>query len=222
MGINRDSRHKHRKTGGRRNIHQKKRKFERGRPCVMCHMGAKRVRTVRGRGGNTKYRALRQDTGNFAWGSECCTRKARIIDVVYNSSSNELVRTKTLCKNAIIQVDVQPFKQWYLRRYGVDLGHKSKNPKKEGDKKEGDKKEGDKKEGDKKEGDKKKGDKKEGDKKDDIEKACRHVLAKRKNRAAKQKLDPSIEEQFQTGRILVCISSRPGQTGRIDGYVLEG
>lgn len=30
-----------------------------------------RVQTVRGRGGNLKYRALRLETGNFSWGTEC-------------------------------------------------------------------------------------------------------------------------------------------------------
>merc|ERR1711941_3563 len=97
-----------------------------GRAGVLCKLGAKRVRLVRCRGGNKKYRALRLDAGNFAWGSENCTRKVRLLDVVYNASSNELVRTKTLVKNAIIQIDAQPFKQWYLRRYGVDLGKKKK------------------------------------------------------------------------------------------------
>merc|ERR1712232_1184638 len=123
-GIARDSRHKHRKTGGRRNIHQKKRKFEMGRPMALCKVGAKRVRVVRCRGGNMKYRALRLDSGNYAWGSENCTKKVRILDVVYNATSNELVRTKTLLKNAIVQIDGQPFKQWYLRKYGVQLGIK--------------------------------------------------------------------------------------------------
>lgn len=33
-----------------------------------------------------------------------CTRKTRILDVVYNASNNELVRTKTLVKNAIVLV----------------------------------------------------------------------------------------------------------------------
>merc|ERR1712209_236976 len=75
-------------------------------------------------GGNRKYRALRIDHGNFAWGSENCTRKVRIVDVVYNATSNELVRTKTLTKNTIIQIDAQPFKQWYLKYYGVDLSRK--------------------------------------------------------------------------------------------------
>ena len=30
------------------------------------------------------------------------------------------------------------------------------------------------------------------------------------------------QEQFQSGRLLACISSRPGQSGRADGYILEG
>jgi ribosomal protein eS8 len=90
-GISRDSRHKRRATGGRRNIHQKKRKFELGRPAAETKMGAKRVHVVRARGGNLKFRAMRLDTGNFAWGTETCTRKTRILDVVYNASNNELV-----------------------------------------------------------------------------------------------------------------------------------
>ena len=32
---------------------------------------------------------------------------------VYNASNNELVRTNTLVKGAIIQVDATPFRQWY-------------------------------------------------------------------------------------------------------------
>merc|ERR1719433_2302918 len=53
-------------------------------------------------------------------------------------------------------------------------------------------------------------------------KVSRHVLFKQKARASRQKLDPALEEQFQSGRLLACISSRPGQCGRADGYVLEG
>eukprot|EP00420_Gonyaulax_spinifera_P007131 CAMPEP_0197942556 /NCGR_PEP_ID=MMETSP1439-20131203/124472_1 /TAXON_ID=66791 /ORGANISM="Gonyaulax spinifera, Strain CCMP409" /LENGTH=208 /DNA_ID=CAMNT_0043565813 /DNA_START=23 /DNA_END=649 /DNA_ORIENTATION=+ len=192
MGISRDKRHKHRKTGGRRNIHQKKRKYEMGRPVALCKMGSKRVRIVRCRGGNLKYRALRLDNGNFAWGSENCAKKVRILDVVYNASSNELVRTKTLVKNAIIQVDAQPFKQWYLKKYGVDLGRKKKGAQPK-------------------------------EKKDEEEvKRSAHVICKQKAREAKQKLDPAVEDQFQGGRLLACIASRPGQSGRCDGYVLEG
>lgn len=69
-------------------------------------------------------RALRLDTGNFAWASEGCTRKTRIIDVVYNASNNELVRTKTLVRNAIIVIDATPFRQWYESHYVLPLGRK--------------------------------------------------------------------------------------------------
>jgi ribosomal protein S8E len=93
-------------------------------------LGAKRIHAMRVRGGNTTFRALRLDTGNFAWGSEHVTRKPRIIDVVcfrtffttefsmmgmqvYNTSNNELVRANTSVKGAIIQVDAAPLRQWY-------------------------------------------------------------------------------------------------------------
>merc|ERR1712146_441555 len=105
-----------------------------GRPPAMTKLGSKRVRPVRCRGGNSKFRALRLDSGNYAWGSENCTKKVRILDVVYNATSNELVRTKTLTKNTIVQIDAQPFKQWYLKKYGVDLGKKSKDKKGKTDK----------------------------------------------------------------------------------------
>lgn len=64
------------------------------------------------------------DTGNFAWASEGTTRKTRVIDVVYNSSNNELVRTKTLVRNAIVVIDGTPFRQWYESHYILPLGRK--------------------------------------------------------------------------------------------------
>merc|ERR1719182_48507 len=97
----------------------------------MTKIGVKRVRMVRCRGGNTKVRALRLDTGNFSWGSENTTRKCKIMDVVYNASNNELVRTETLVKNCIVQVDASLFKQWYMTRYGLDLSKKKKGAEKE-------------------------------------------------------------------------------------------
>jgi small subunit ribosomal protein S8e len=35
-------------------------------------------------------------------------------------------------------------------------------------------------------------------------------------------LAASLEDQFTTGRLYAAISSRPGQCGRADGYILEG
>lgn len=35
-------------------------------------------------------------------------------------------------------------------------------------------------------------------------------------------IDPKIAEEFAQQRLLACISSRPGQSGKADGYILEG
>lgn len=198
IAITRDSRHKRRATGGRRHPHQKKRKFEVGRPPAMTKLGAQRVHLVRGRGGNLKYRALRLEEGNYSWGTENVTKPTRIIDVVYNASNNELVRTKTLVKNAVVLVDATPFRQYYEAHY------KSRVTKKQVTE--------------------------EGGAKYNREslpvaatasKATQAKYAERKAELTK-KVDPKIEEQLVTGRLLAVISSRPGQAGRADGYILEG
>jgi len=188
MGISRDSLHKRRLTGGKKPQYHKKRQYDLGRQMSMTKIGAKRIREVRVRGGNKKFRALRLDTGNFSWGSETCTRKTRILDVVYNASNNELVRTKTLVKGAIVQVDATPYRQWYEAHYGVHVG-KKKHADREG----------------------------EGEKKQ-----SKSVLAKIAKRQADRVLDPNLNSQFDTGRLLACIASRPGQCGRCDGFILEG
>lgn len=36
------------------------------------------------------------------------------------------------------------------------------------------------------------------------------------------KVEPGLERQFEAGRLYAVIASRPGQSGRCDGYVLEG
>lgn len=79
---------------------------------------------MRTRGGNRKFRALRLDSGNFAWASQGTARKTRILDVIYNASNNELVRTKTLVKNCIITIDATPFKQYFEAHYLLPLGRK--------------------------------------------------------------------------------------------------
>jgi len=170
-------------------IHKKKRKFEMGRPPTMTKLGAKKVTLVRSRGGNYKHRALRIDGGNFAWGSEAITRKTRVLDVVYNATNNELVRTKTLVKNCIVSIDATPFRQFYLQHYDVELNKKKleeteaarANTKRSG-----------------------------------------HLKAKLVGRQKDRVVDPKVAEQFSSGKLLACVSSRPGQSGRLDGYILEG
>merc|ERR1719228_672640 len=170
----------------------KKRKYELGRPAAMTKLGPKRIHNVRTRGGNLKRRAMRLDNGNFAWGSEGQTRKTRVLDVVYNSSNNELVRTKTLVKNSVIVVDATPFRQYYESFYALPLARK-------------------------------KGAKLTKDEQNNFSKvrkpAAQKKLATRRNYA---KVAAGLEDQFMAGKLLACIGSRPGQSGRCDGYILEG
>jgi small subunit ribosomal protein S8e len=48
------------------------------------------------------------------------------------------------------------------------------------------------------------------------------VLKKLADRQKLRTLDPALDEQISSSRLLACISSRPGQSGRCDGYILEG
>ncbi|KAG1675596.1 hypothetical protein FOA52_014185 [Chlamydomonas sp. UWO 241] len=188
MGISRDSLHKRRATGGRKKTWRKGKKYELGRQAAGTKLSSNvAVRKVRVRGGNEKFRALRLDHGNFSWGTEAVTRKVRIMDVAYNASNNELVRTKTLVKNCIVQIDATPFKQWYQTHYGIELGNKAQKGEPT-----------------------------------PVLAGSKHVQRKIKSRNQGHKLDSNVADQFNTGRMYACISSRPGQCGRCDGYVLEG
>ena len=130
---------------------------------------------------------MRLDSGSFSWGSEAISRKTRIIDVVYNASNNELVRTKTLVKSAIVQIDATPFRQWYESHYGEILGKKRVT-----------------------------------EAAAEAAKKSNSVQKKQAPRKALAKVESSVDDQFTTGRLYAIISSRPGQSGRCDGYVLEG
>lgn len=144
---------------------------------------------MRTRGGNRKFRALRLDSGNFSWGSEGIARKTRIIAVSFHPSNNELVRTNTLTKSAVVQIDAAPFRQWYEAHYGQALGRRRQQKGAETTE----------------------------------EKKSKSVTTKQEERVKESgKVEPALERQFEAGRLYAVISSRPGQSGRCDGYVLEG
>jgi len=126
MGISRDKLHKRRATGGRRKVIRGKRKFELGRAPALTKIGEKRIHLIRTRGGHSKHRALRLNEGHSVWPGEAATKRSRILNVVYNATSNELVRTNTLVKGCIVQIDGTPFKQWYETFYRVQLGKPAK------------------------------------------------------------------------------------------------
>ena len=168
----------------------KKRKYYNGRPAAMTKIGEKRINPVRVRGGHTKHRALRLDSGNFVWQSEGTSHKTRIIDVLYNAANSEFVRTKILTKGTVCQIDATPFRQWYTKKYNAPLGPKKGKP---------------------------------------LSDADQAFLASKKSGAVTRKMaarnksvDPEIAAQASTGRFFARVSSRPGQSGRCDGYILEG
>lgn len=112
-----------------------------------------------------------------------------MIAVAFHPSNNELVRTNTLTKSAVVQVDAAPFRQWYEAHYGAALGRRRQ--KKEGAEEEVKKSKG--------------------------------VETKHAERVKAQgKVEPALERQFEAGRLYAVVASRPGQSGRCDGYVLEG
>ncbi|KAE8144982.1 hypothetical protein BDV25DRAFT_134184 [Aspergillus avenaceus] len=188
MGISRDSRHKRSATGAKRATYRKKRAFEKGRQPSNTRIGPKRIHLVRTRGGNRKFRGLRLDSGNFSWGSEGISRKTRVIVVAYHPSNNELVRTNTLTKSAVVQIDAAPFRQWYEAHYGQPIGRRRQQKTETTE-----------------------------------EKKSNSVVKKQAERFADHgKVESAIERQFEAGRLYAVIASRPGQSGRVDGYILEG
>ena len=192
MGNSRDSRHKRRLTGGRMPIHKKKRCYEAGRPAANTRLGDKRIRPVRVMGGNVKLRALRLNHGNFNWQSEGVALKTKILNVVYNASNNELVRTNTLVKNTIVVIDATPFRKYLAKQY---FGNKDDKFEVKFDWESAE--------------DAKKADAKS--------KEFKYI-----RRRAATKIEHSIQTGIQKGQLFACISSRPGQCGRADGYLLEG
>ena len=113
-----------------------------------------------------------------------------MIAVVYHPSNNELVRTNTLTKSAVVQIDAAPFRQWYEAHYGSSLGRRRQA--------------------------------KAGEKEEDKKKS-KSVEKKQSERLkASGKVESALEKQFEAGRLYALIASRPGQSGRCDGYILEG
>lgn len=130
---------------------------------------------MRTRGGNRKFRALRLESGNFAWASQGTARKTRLLDVVYNASNNELVRTKTLVKNCIITIDATPFKQYYENHFLLPLGRRK---------------------------DGKQLQLAEGEEDPLTKKRGKDALKKYEARQKFAKVEPALEEQFLQGRLL--------------------
>jgi small subunit ribosomal protein S8e len=120
---------------------------------------------------------------------------------------------KTLVKGCIVEIDSAPFAAWYEKHYGLVIGKPkvAKEVKKEVKKGKGKAKA-------------KTPEKEKVEEEAVVEKkvGSHSVQHKHKLRLKKQRLNQILQDQFQQGRLLARISSRPGQVGRSDGYIPEG
>jgi small subunit ribosomal protein S8e len=138
----------------------------------------------------------------------------------YNASNNELLRTQTLVKSAVVDIDATPFRQWYEAHVSLRIAaaaaamdfdmsclasccHYARPP------------------ADAQYAQPAARGGKLAEAAPDAKQSnhVKRVLDERKKTA---KLDPILEQQFKAGRLLAILTSRPGQSGRADGYILEG
>merc|ERR1719213_605596 len=138
-------------------------------------------------GGNKKFRALRLNHGNFGWASEGIAKVSRIVDVVYNATSNEMVRTKTLVKGAIVTIDATPFRSYYENHYSIACGRKKNwEPTDE-----------------------------EAKAVNNIDNCGPETKKKYANRQKTADVAANLNSQFLQGKVLAKINSRPGQCGEL-------
>lgn len=109
MGLQRSDRHKRSKTGSKKGIHNKKRKYALHRQPSHTKIGETRIRPLRVRGGNIKQRALRLNQGKFTLRSHQITDDFKIDLVMYHPTNTELFRTNTLTKSSVVKISNEDF-----------------------------------------------------------------------------------------------------------------
>lgn len=93
------------KSGARLKKHHEKRKREIGRPEARTIIGETRVKEIRTRGDNRKYRALRLEYVNLTDPNTGKAEKVKIVDVESNQANKEFTRRKIMTKGALIRTE---------------------------------------------------------------------------------------------------------------------
>lgn len=97
--------HKKKKTGGRRRIWRKKRKYERGGIPTETILGKTRLKVERVKGGNIKIRLLRAEYANLYIQNKNKIVKTKILRVISNPSNRDYSRRGVITKGAIIETE---------------------------------------------------------------------------------------------------------------------
>jgi SSU ribosomal protein S8E len=92
-------------TGKAIKLNRRKRKMELGREPAMTSIGERKLKKIRAKGGNEKFRLLQDNEVNLVVGKGI-VKKAKLIDVVENPSDIKLSRKKVITKGTIIKTDL--------------------------------------------------------------------------------------------------------------------
>ncbi|MBI2137734.1 30S ribosomal protein S8e [Candidatus Woesearchaeota archaeon] len=93
-------------SSGTRQLHRKKRLYERGNMPTLTRIGERRIKVDRVRGGNTKIRTLKAQTANVYDPADKKFKKANIKIVSNNPANRHYTRSNIMTKGAIIETDI--------------------------------------------------------------------------------------------------------------------
>ncbi len=93
-------------SGGRIRKARKKRRYELGREAVLTHIGDRRIKMVRVRGGNIKIKLLRDSYVNVYNPKTRKSEKAKINVVIENSSNPHFAQRNIISRGAIVDTSM--------------------------------------------------------------------------------------------------------------------
>lgn len=98
--------HKKKKTGGKKGIQRKKRRYERGRDPVLVTVGEREIKLKRCRGGRVKISVKSDKFANVFDPSSNKTVRVEIIRVKSNPANRDFERRGIITKGAIIETSI--------------------------------------------------------------------------------------------------------------------
>ncbi|MBI5347059.1 MAG: 30S ribosomal protein S8e [Candidatus Aenigmarchaeota archaeon] len=97
-------RSKRTKTGSLRKRLKKNKRYQLGRDYLPAHIGEKRIKVKRAKGGNEKRIALKINTANIIVKGKA--QKTKILKVLENKANPHFVRMNIITKGAVIETEL--------------------------------------------------------------------------------------------------------------------
>ncbi|MEM0445346.1 MAG: 30S ribosomal protein S8e [Nitrososphaerota archaeon] len=98
--------HKRKKTGGKKGVHRKKRRNERGRDPIFCLVGEEERVILRTRGGNEKQLLKSSKFVNLYDPSKKRVIRTTILGVKSNPANRDLERRGVITRGAVIETEL--------------------------------------------------------------------------------------------------------------------